>query len=178
MMKEKWQEGAAPLGLYFSFLTKVFVGATTQKLSHIDLDKYFRVLMVVEQQGSFTQQNLSDYFKINKASMVRIIDYLTKKGYLRRKVNVKDRREHFLILTEKAKRELPEIKQALFELEQNAFKGFTEEQKTHFFQCLEQIYVNMSGLPAEDIFVNCEKIKQKKPKKGNKPQVVAMAEES
>ncbi len=175
MTKEKWQEGTAPLGLYFSFLTKVFVGATAQRLSQIDLDKYFRVLIVIEQQGSFTQQNLSDYFKTSKVSMVRIIDYLTKKGYLRRKVNAKDRRAHFLILTEKAKKELPGIKQALCELEQYALKGFSEEQKTVFFQCLEQIYVNMSGLPSEDIFVNCEKVKSKT-RKTKKIQAVAVTE--
>jgi DNA-binding MarR family transcriptional regulator len=121
---DKWKACIAPLGLYFSFLTKHFVGALVQKMSHIDLDKYFRVLVVVEQSNeTLTQQNLSDYFKTSKVSMVRIIDYLTKKGYLRRKVNSKDRREHFLILTEKARRELPLIKQTLLEVEEIALQG-------------------------------------------------------
>jgi uncharacterized membrane protein YoaT (DUF817 family) len=83
---EKWKACIAPLGLYFSFLTKHFVGAMIQKMSHIDLDKYFRVLVVVEQSETLTQQNLSDCFKTIKVSMVRIIDYLTREGYLRRKV--------------------------------------------------------------------------------------------
>lgn len=159
MNKEKWQTGIAPLGLYFSFLTKHFAGAMVQKLSHIDLDRYFRVLVVIEQAGSgFTQQKLSDHFKINKASVVRIIDHLGRKGYVRRKVNRKDRREYFLVLTEKAKKELPAIKDALFELEQSAFKGFSNEQKNLFFQLLEQVYVNMSDLPAEEVFINYEKM--------------------
>lgn len=159
MNKEKWQTSIAPLGLYFSFLTKHFAGAMVQKLSEIDLDKYFRVLVVIEQAGSnFTQQNLSDHFKINKASVVRIVDHLARKGYVRRKVNKKDRREYFLVLTEKAKKELPAIKEALCELEQSAFKGFTEEQKALFFQLLEQVYVNMSSLPAEEVFISCEKL--------------------
>src|SRR5687768_13043789 len=135
MSKEKWKAGIAPLGLYFSFLTKHFAGAMVRKLSHIDLDKYFRILVVLEQAGgTFTQQNLSDHFKTNKASVVRIVDHLSKKGYVRRRVNAKDRREHFLILTEKAKSELPAIKEALCEMEQHALKGFTEDQKHLFFQ--------------------------------------------
>lgn len=155
MAKNEWQKGVAPLGLYFSFLTKRFVGTLVQKLSHIGLDKYFITLVVIEQSGeTFTQQNLADYFKINKASMVRIIDYLTKKGFLRRKTNVKDRREHFLILTDKAKKVLPDIKLALKELDQVALNGFTQEQKIQFFQLLEQVYVNMSELPSEDVFLN------------------------
>jgi DNA-binding MarR family transcriptional regulator len=162
MSKEKWQAGAAPLGLYFSFLAKLFAGAMGQKLSDIDLDKYFRVLVVVEQsKETLTQQNLSDYFKTSKVSMVRIIDHLTKKKYLRRKTNAKDRREHFLILTEKSKRELPLIKHALHELEASALQGFSEDQKKQFFQFLEQIYINMSELPSQDIFVNYDKVETK-----------------
>ncbi|QHT69306.1 MarR family transcriptional regulator [Rhodocytophaga rosea] len=159
MSKEKWKEGVAPLGLYFSFLTKHFAGAMVQKLSHIDLDKYFRILVVLEQaDATFTQQNLSDHFKTNKASVVRIVDHLAKKGYVRRRVNNKDRREHLLILTEKAKNELPAIKEALCELEKNAFKGFTDEQKQIFFQLLDQIYVNMSDLPVEEAAIKYGKI--------------------
>lgn len=161
MDKEKWQGSTAPLGLYFSFLTKYFAGAMVKKMSPIDLDKYFRVLVVVEQsKETITQQKLSDYFKTNKVSMVRIVDYLTRTGYLQRKVNMKDRREHFLILTGKAKLELPFIKQTLLEIEASAFHNFTDEQRTQFFQFLEKIYMNVSELPAEEIFVVYEKVRK------------------
>jgi DNA-binding MarR family transcriptional regulator len=134
------------------------------------------VLVVVEQsKEKLTQQNLSDYFKTSKVSMVRIIDYLAKKGYLRRKVNAKDRREHFLVLTEKSKRELPLIKDTLREVEASALQGFSEEEKQQFFQFLEQIYINLSKLPAEDIFVNYEKVKER-PKKLKKLSVADTAE--
>jgi DNA-binding MarR family transcriptional regulator len=148
-----------------------------QKLSHIDLDKYFRILVVIEQAGSsFTQQNLSDHFKVNKASVVRIVDHLAKKGYVRRKVNSRDRREYFLILTEKAKNELPAIKEALCELEKNAFKGFTEEQKQMFFQLLDQIYVNMSELPVEEVLLKYKKVGRAG--KTKKPQLVQVEDQS
>ena len=159
MSKEKWKASIAPLGLYFTFLTKQCSGAMVQKMSQVDLDKYFRVLVVVEQSNeTFTQQNLSDYFKINKVSMVRIIDHLTRKGYLLRKVNTKDRREHFLILTEKAKQELPLIKKTLLEVESSALQNFTEDQKTQFFQLLEKAYTNMSEHSAEDLLVEYTKV--------------------
>jgi hypothetical protein len=50
--------------------------------------------------------------------------------------------------------------QTLLEVEERALQGFTDEQKEQFFQMLEQIYVNMSQLPSEDIFLNCEKVKK------------------
>jgi DNA-binding MarR family transcriptional regulator len=168
MDKEKWQSGTAPLGLYFSLLAKYFAGATVKKMSHIDLDKYFRVLVAVEQsKETITQQKLSNYFKTSKVSMVRIIDYLTGKGYLHRSVNTKDRREHFLILTEKAKKELPLIKQTLADVEASALQNFTEEQKLQFFQYLEKIYMNMSELPAEDLFVVYQKVGKKENQSAN-----------
>jgi MarR family transcriptional regulator, transcriptional regulator for hemolysin len=163
MSNFQWQEGDNPLGLYLSFLTKQFIGTAVKKLSHIDLDRYFRVLLVVEQSGeTFTQQKLADYFKLNKASMVRIIDYLTKKGFLERRVNRQDRREHLLILTDKAKKVLPEIKQTLNRLDELALSGFTPAQKEQFFQSLEQMYTNLSKLPAEDIFLDFSQMKNKR----------------
>jgi DNA-binding MarR family transcriptional regulator len=159
---EKWKVGIAPLGLYFSFLNKHFAGVMVQKMSHIDLDKYFRVLVVIEQsQETFTQQRLSDYFKTSKVSMVRIIDHLTDKGYLRRKVNTKDRREHFLILTAKAQQELPLIRQALQEIEASALKGFTEEQKEQFFQLMDKVHTNITQLASEELFISYEKVEKK-----------------
>lgn len=156
------REGHASLGLYFSFLTKRFFGGLMQNLAHTDLDRYFTVLIAVEESGeTLTQQNLCDYFKINKASMVRVIDYLAKKGYLHRQVNEADRREHLLVLTEKAKRNLPDIKKAVKKLEETALKGFSTEQKEEFFQLLNQVYVNMAELSGEDFFLKIVKTKRK-----------------
>jgi MarR family transcriptional regulator, transcriptional regulator for hemolysin len=164
MSKDKWQGSTAPLGIYFSLLTKYFTAAMVKKMSPIGLDKYFSVLVAVEQsRETITQQKLSEYFKTSKVSMVRIIDYLAEKDYLQRRVNTKDRREHLLILTDKAKRELPYIKQILLEIEAGALHNFTEEQKIQFFQYLEKIYYNVSKFPAEAIVVEHKQV-EKKPK--------------
>ena len=133
-----------------------------RNLAHTDLDRYFTVLLAVEESGeTLTQQNLCDYFKINKASMVRVIDHLTKKGYLQRQVNEADRREHLLILTDKAKRDLPDIKKTIKKLEETALKGFSAEQKEQFLQLLNQVYVNMAELPEENLFLKIMHTKRK-----------------
>jgi DNA-binding MarR family transcriptional regulator len=162
MATYNWQEGNTSLGLYFSFLAKRFFGSLMRNLAHIDLDRYFIVLIAVEESGeTFTQQNLCDCFNINKASMVRIIDYLTKKGYLQRQVNKADRREHLLILTEKAKSNLPDIKLTVKKVEETALQGFSAAQKDRFLCLLNKVYVNMAEIPEGDLFVEIVKTKRK-----------------
>ncbi len=99
--------------------------------------------------------------------MVRVVDYLTKKGYLQRQENAADRREHLLVLTEKAKRNLPDIKKTVKKLEETALHGLSANQKEQFLRLLNQVYVNMAELPEEDIFLKIVKTKRKtsQPKK-------------
>lgn len=166
MKEQHWQDSDYPLGLYLAFLTKRFLGYLSERLSPVGLDRYFRVLVVVEQSNeSFSQQNLADYFQMNKAAMVRIIDYLSAKGFLERQVNEQDRRQHFIRLTDKARKALPEIKQCIKEIHEIAFKGLNQEQKEQFFQSLKLMYGNMAGFPEEDLFLHFKQAKNIKKKK-------------
>jgi DNA-binding MarR family transcriptional regulator len=152
----------APVSLYFNLLAKRYIGAVAKRLSHLEIDRYFYVLMVIDKyRSSITQQQLADYFKIDKASLVRILNYLSKAGMLERKVNTRDRREHLLILTPKALEILPEIKLAYAEINQAALKGLNEEQIEGFYATLDTICNNLADVPANELFVRYENISRK-----------------
>jgi MarR family transcriptional regulator for hemolysin len=152
----------APVSLYFNLLAKRYIGAVAKKLSHLEIDKYFYVLMVIDKyRDNITQQQLADYFRIDKASLVRILNYLSKSGMLERKVNPRDRREHLLVLTPKALEILPEIKLTYAEINQTALKGLNEEQVEVFYATLDTICSNLSALPANELFVRYENINRK-----------------
>ncbi|MBK7669674.1 MAG: MarR family transcriptional regulator [Sphingobacteriaceae bacterium] len=49
---------------------------------------------------------------VEKSSLVQMIDYLVKSGYVKRISNPKDRRQNFIYLTEKANKDISLITNA------------------------------------------------------------------
>ncbi|MFA9214001.1 MAG: MarR family winged helix-turn-helix transcriptional regulator [Candidatus Methylacidiphilales bacterium] len=138
-----------PLAYKFNLLAKNYYGAAAAHFTNFDFDKYFYVLMVIGNHEKITQQCLAKYFDIDKASIVRIIDYLTDKGLVIREKNALDRREHMIVCTEKGKTYIPQINEAFNLVNNSAFKNFTEQEQTIFFEMLNRMLENISGLPAE-----------------------------
>jgi MarR family transcriptional regulator, transcriptional regulator for hemolysin len=150
-----------PLGRRFAILTRMYYGALTKKLERLDIDRHFSILILLHTAGKeCTQQYISDVMKKDKASMVRIVDYLTDKGYIRRVSNPDDRREHHIKLTEKAKKIMPAIHKAIHELNKAATRGLTEQQAKMFDGFLYAIGVNLSDQPSYNVIVNFKKAKQ------------------
>lgn len=142
-----------PLGQHLAILTKSYYAALTKRLEHLDLERYFSVLILIEcmEEKGCTQQFICDHLKIDKVSMVRILHYLQEKHYIRKVVNPTDRREYFVELSEKARQILPEIHQAIKEVNEAAFKGLAKIQQKEFHQVLTGIQENLAQLPSEKI---------------------------
>ena len=92
--------------------------------------------------------------------MVKKIDYLAKKGLVKRTKNPKDRREHKICLTEKALTIMPEIHKAVDELNDKATHGMNAQQKTDFFDSLWKVYDNISSQPAHEVQYKINKVKK------------------
>ncbi len=101
----------------FSNLAKAYAGAFTERLSHLPIDRYYYALVVIESyNGDLNQTVLADEMLIDKASVVRMLDYLEAEQCILRKRNPQDRRAHILELMPKALDMLPEIKSAVREI--------------------------------------------------------------
>jgi DNA-binding MarR family transcriptional regulator len=152
-----------PLGRHFSVLTKMYYGVLTKRLEGLEIDRHFSVLVFIENVGQkCTQQFISDALKIDKASMVRVIDHLVKKGYLVRTSNPDDRREYWMELTPKAKKDLPVIHKEIKELNKIALKGLKKKEEENFKNALSAVCANLSKQPSDRILVNYKKVKQGK----------------
>jgi DNA-binding MarR family transcriptional regulator len=143
-----------PLGYNFSMLTKHFYGAFYKSMEQYDLERYFSVLLIIAgYEKSFTQQCLCDKLYIDKVTMVKILDHLFEKGYINRVTNPDDRRKKFIELTEKAKKELPHIRQSVKEMNDKTLVGFTEQEKDSFHVMMQKVNHNLNTLPANFIVV-------------------------
>ena len=160
MTESKIFPSGFPLGRRFGLLMRLYFGALTKKLEALDIDRHYSILILLEaSEENCSQQYISNLLKIDKASMVRVIDYLVKKGYIRRGVNPKDRREHHICLTEKARRMLPKIHKAINSLNETATAGLTASQIKSFHAGLDQLTLNLLDEPAHTIIVNVKKTK-------------------
>jgi len=157
MAKTKVSQASLPFGKYMEIISKAYMDIFNQKLSHLEINRYYSILLFIENKERCTQQHISDYFKTDKASMVRIMNYLSKNGVIDKHVNATDRREHFVFLTEKAKNILPEIRKAMDETNSIAMEGLSKKEMRHFHKFTDTMKGNF------DIF-----LKKKAPLTGKK----------
>jgi DNA-binding MarR family transcriptional regulator len=165
-MAENNEPSRIPMHFLFSRLTKSYLGALVSRLQGKGPDKYFSSLLLIHRSGeTITQQELADQLKVDKASMVRVIDFLSKGGFIRRKTNPEDRRQHILQLTAKGKAVMPEIEQCVAEMNDQALKGFSTKEKKQFYEWLDKVHSNLSEIPSDAYMLNYIKIKKHTQKK-------------
>ncbi len=154
------QSSIQPLSRRFGLLSKSGFEILAHQLSHLDLDRYFfHILVLAESARMLTQKELAEVVDFDKTAMVRVVDYLTEKGYLERKVNPEDRREQFVVLTAKGRRDAPKIKAAVIKVNQSAMRGISPEKARIFLSCLDIIARNFASLPKEKIHIKFRKSK-------------------
>jgi MarR family transcriptional regulator for hemolysin len=134
-----------PLGRMLSGLGKGYLHLLRSRLHHLDIDRNYHVLVLIESNdGSITQQELAVLLDTDKVSIVRIIDYLSEKGYVQRIRKTEDRRKHNLVLTNKAKLALPEIKQSFAEINEIVLKGLNSTQVSELVETINKIKSNLN----------------------------------
>lgn len=134
-----------PLGKMFTILGKGYLNLIRMKLQHLDIDRnYYALVLIESHEGQITQQELSVKLNTDKVSIVRVVDYLSGKGYVKRIRKTDDRRKHTLLLTEKAIQALPEIKQSFIEVNQIVLKGFENSKISELAGYIKKIETNIT----------------------------------
>jgi DNA-binding MarR family transcriptional regulator len=146
------------LGLCLAILTKKYFGVLSKKLEHLDIERYFFVLVIIkEDKASCTQQYIADALQVDKVAMVKIIDYLSKKGYILRERNPKDRREIHIRLTDKGNKKIEVIYSAIDKTNKEATFGIPKKQKDEFFKAMGIINRNLCGAPSKKMILEVKK---------------------
>ncbi|MBI4947461.1 MAG: winged helix-turn-helix transcriptional regulator [Bacteroidetes bacterium] len=146
-----------PVGRILSYAGKAFLTLLNARLDKLDIERNFYALLLIETgEGKITQQYLADLLKTDKTSVVRIVDYLSDNGYVKRIKSPVDRRKYSLTLTPKSKREIPIIRNAIYEITEMAFKSLKKSQVKEFYNTLKIINNNLTwqNQMEESSFVN------------------------
>jgi DNA-binding MarR family transcriptional regulator len=94
---------------------------------------------------------------VDKVSMVRVMDYLMENGMITREVNSKDRREHLIKLTAKAKKILPEVYQGINKMNSLALKGLNKSEREQFYVMMSKMAKNIENLPVNEVDIQLKK---------------------
>jgi MarR family transcriptional regulator for hemolysin len=134
-----------PLGRILSGLGKGYLHLLRTKLQHLDIDRnYYALALISKHDGEITQQELALLLDSDKVSIVRIVDYLSGKGYVQRRQKTDDRRKHSLNLTEKGWLAIPEIEKSFTELNNMVLNGFEKSQVAELTQTINKLKYNIT----------------------------------
>lgn len=145
-----------PLSKRLTCISKLYYGVVTQKLKQIGgLERYYYTLIIIDKhEGKITQKALSEIIETDKVFTVKILDYLTEKNLIRRIINPEDRREHHIELTAKAQKIIPFIAETFNEVNDEALKGVSKENREIFFDVLDKIQSNLLEMPADLVTIS------------------------
>jgi MarR family transcriptional regulator, transcriptional regulator for hemolysin len=132
-----------PVGRKMDKIGRMFQVKLQEKLRHLDIDRSFYPLLLIEAGNGITQQELAGKLRCDKVQVVRIIDYLSSNGYVERVQSRNDKRKYELAITEKAAQLIPDIKNVLDETTILSFKGLSENQVEEFYNTLNKIENNL-----------------------------------
>ena len=145
MKKSQYMYSKQPLGKFLSGMGKNFLHALNTELNYLDIKRsYYALILIAEGRGNLTQKDLADLLESDKVSVVRIIDYLSETGYVKREKVASDKRKYRLTLTEKAENELPVIKKAMAGVIQKALKGLSAKKIDELYDTLNTIKKNLN----------------------------------
>ena len=88
-----------------------------------------RALVFMKNYGEISMTELCAKLNIEKGSLTSMIDDLSKKGYVYREKNLKDRRKYMIVITEEGKKIAADFTEKLSnDLEAKFFKLDTDER--------------------------------------------------
>ena len=136
------------LGKKFGILSRSYFALLSGKLEHLGIKKSFSVLVLIDKMGEdqCSQKFIADTLRIDKTMMVGVLDELAEAGFIKRIQNPTDRRQHWIQLTDKGKKQMPEIKRTIKQLNESVLEGLTASDVTKFYKQLGTIYKNMQTI--------------------------------
>jgi DNA-binding MarR family transcriptional regulator len=149
-----------PLGRALGRASRLYLGALTSKLDHLEIDRHFSALMMIERNYPNTsQKELAHHLGVDKATMVRMLNYLTHHGYIIRESEERDKRQHRIKLTPKAITRMRQIHDAVNDLNDFCAKKVSKSEWKIFLRVLDMMKENLLSLPLNDMVIQIRKRK-------------------
>ena len=120
--------------------SSLYLNYLKQYSSLYDVNKtQLRALVFMRNYGEISMTELCAKLNIEKGSLTSMIDDLSKKGYVYREKNLKDRRKYMIIITEEGKKIAADFTEKLSnDLEEKFFK-LNDEDRRKYLEAIETL---------------------------------------
>ena len=114
-------------------MSSLYLNYLKQYSGLYDVNKtQLRALVFMRNYGEISMTELCAKLNIEKGSLTSMIDDLSKKGYVYREKNLKDRRKYMIVITEEGKQIAADFTEKLSnDLEEKFFKLNTEDREKY-----------------------------------------------
>jgi DNA-binding MarR family transcriptional regulator len=146
-----------PVGTKALILSKLYYGVLSKSLEELDIERYFSILYFLHNNDGCSQQRICNNLAIDKTAMVKVIDYLIKADYIKKKENPKDRREQFIFLTKKGVKRTANVVESFQTIDEQMFSNIAKKDRETFLKVLYELCGNLKTLPSNDLFFNYKK---------------------
>lgn len=99
----------------------------------------FGVLILIDENSGLNQSTLAKALGIERSTMVGVIDGLEKRALVRRKKSPVDKRAHALILTDRGRALLSDVKPNVQKHEQRIVEGLNESEVKTLMSLLKRV---------------------------------------
>ena len=104
------------------------------------------LMFSLEREPGRSQNELAKELSIQKATLTVMLNRMQKTGLVRRESDARDQRISRIFLTDKGRGLLVRLQRTLDVLEEQAMKGFSEEEKQVMTELLARIEKNLKAL--------------------------------
>lgn len=102
------------------------------------------VMDLLKTRNGLSQSALAEQTYKDAPSISRIIDTLSKKKYVQRKIAAGDRRKFEIFLTSEGHKTVDHLRPIVNELRSKSWKNLSEEDYEQFLRIINQVFENMS----------------------------------
>lgn len=107
----------------------------------------FMLLMVLKEKGTICQRESADMLGLTQAAVSRQLTGLSKKRFIKRKIDPKNRRAHTLVLTSEGRLCLAKALKALTEFFESYFKELNQLQRKTLLESLAAVTTVITHKP-------------------------------
>lgn len=125
-------------------------GLCAKALGPLDLHvKEYALLSVLMTEGPRSQQELADWVRMDRTTMVGIVDSMERKGHVVRERNPDDRRAYLLKPTARGERIQVKAEAAMRQADSELFASLTEAERRTLLEILGKIADDVGRPPGD-----------------------------
>jgi DNA-binding MarR family transcriptional regulator len=134
------------LGFHCKLTYKYFSSALEKRLARDGVSQVqFVALAYLIVFGELSQSELADHLSITPASMARLVDRLSRDGWVERRAHPEDRRIKRIVLTPNAREVWDDLSQHARAVLDHAYSGVSEEELALVKDVMRRCRENLTG---------------------------------